>query len=84
MLPPGYSKNRLAPSLISAPSLGRDVEIRLERGAAEGEALPCTEVRSLAEYIDSVVQGMAVRAMEGAPRPSLHRIVDVAMRVWDT
>ena len=62
----------------------RDIEIRLERGAAEGEALPCTEVRSLAEYIDSVVQGMAVRAMEGAPRPSLHRIVDVAMWVWDT
>jgi hypothetical protein len=42
-----------------------------------------TDVRSLAEYVDSILQGMAVRAIVGAPRSSLHRIVDVAMRVWD-
>jgi len=47
------------------------------------ERLPCAEVRHLAEYIDAVVQGMAVRAIEGALRASLHRIVDLAMRTWD-
>jgi TetR/AcrR family transcriptional regulator, copper-responsive repressor len=60
----------------------RDIEQRLERGAAEGEALPCEQVCELAEYLDAVVQGMAVRAMEGASRASLHRIVDMAMRTW--
>jgi hypothetical protein len=60
-----------------------DIETRLERGAADGEALPCTEVRTLAEYVDSIVQGMAIRAIEGASRQSLQRIVDIAMRVWD-
>lgn len=62
----------------------RDVEMRLERGAADGEVLPCDEPRALAEFFDAVVEGMAVRSMEGASRASLHRIVDLAMRIWDT
>jgi AcrR family transcriptional regulator len=61
----------------------RDIEVRLERGAAEGESLPCLEVRALAEFFDVVVEGMAVRSIEGASRQSLHRIVDLTMRVWD-
>jgi AcrR family transcriptional regulator len=61
----------------------RDIEARLERGLTDGEELPCAEVRDLAEYIDAVVHGMAVRAIEGAPRATLHRIVDLAMRTWD-
>ena len=60
-----------------------DIEVRLERGAADGEALPCLEVRALAEFFDAVVEGMAVRSIEGASRQSLHRIVDLTMRVWD-
>jgi TetR/AcrR family transcriptional regulator, copper-responsive repressor len=61
-----------------------DVEVRLERGAADGEPLPCLDARALAEFFDAVVEGMAVRSMEGASRESLHRIVDITMRVWDT
>jgi TetR/AcrR family transcriptional regulator, copper-responsive repressor len=61
----------------------RDVEVRLERGVAEGEQLPCVDIRALAEYIDAVAEGMAVRSMEGASRDALHRIVDIAMRIWD-
>ena len=61
----------------------RDIEVRLERGAAEGEALPCVDVRALAEFFDAVVEGMAVRSIEGASRQSLHRIVDLTMRVWE-
>jgi AcrR family transcriptional regulator len=60
-----------------------EIEARLERGAAEGETLPCAEVRALAEYVDTIVQGMAVRAIEGASRQSLHRIVGLAMLTWD-
>jgi TetR/AcrR family transcriptional regulator, copper-responsive repressor len=61
-----------------------DVEVRLERGAADGEPLPCLDARALAEFFDAVVEGMAVRSMEGASRASLHRIVDITMRIWDT
>ena len=60
-----------------------EIEGRLRRGAAEGETLPGADVRALAEYVDTVVQGMAVRAMEDATRESLHRIVDLAMLRWD-
>jgi TetR/AcrR family transcriptional regulator, copper-responsive repressor len=60
-----------------------DVEARLERGAADGDPLPCLDLRSLAEFIDAVVEGMAVRSMEGASRASLYRIVDITMRIWD-
>ena len=61
-----------------------DIEVRLERGVAGGEELPCLEVRALAEFFDAVVEGMAVRSIEGADRASLHRIVDLTMRIWDT
>lgn len=61
-----------------------DIEVRLERGVADGEELPCLEVRALAEFFDAVVEGMAVRSIEGADRASLHRIVDLTMRIWDT
>ena len=47
-----------------------DIEVRLERGAADGEQLPCLEVRALAEFFDAVVEGMAVRSIEGASRRS--------------
>lgn len=60
-----------------------DIEVRLERGVADGEPLPCLEVRALAEFFDVVVEGMAVRSIEGASRQSLHRIVDLTMRAWD-
>ena len=60
------------------------IEVRLERGVADGEELPCLEVRALAEFLDAVVEGMAVRSIEGADRASLHRIVDLNMRIWDT
>jgi AcrR family transcriptional regulator len=55
---------------------------RLDRGADLGEALPPFPPRELAEYLDAVVQGLAVRAHEGATRRSLHRVVDIAMTTW--
>jgi TetR/AcrR family transcriptional regulator, copper-responsive repressor len=61
----------------------RDIDVRLERGAADGEELPCLEVRALAEFFDAIVEGMAVRSIEGASRASLQRIVDLTMRIWD-
>jgi AcrR family transcriptional regulator len=62
-----------------------DIEVRLARGAVDGEPLPGGgDARALAEYLDAVTEGMAVRAMEGASRKSLHRIVDITMQMWDS
>ena len=60
-----------------------EIEARLTQGLDAGEVLPCSEVQVLAEYVDTIVQGMAVRAIEGATRASLHRTVDLAMVTWD-
>ena len=59
------------------------VEARLAQARRDGEWLPTTDERALAEYVDVVLQGLAVRASEGAPRSALLAAVDRAMRVWD-
>ena len=59
------------------------VRARLQRASDENERLPGAE-RDLAEFFDSVIQGMAVRAIEGASRAALYRTVDLAMSVWPT
>jgi AcrR family transcriptional regulator len=60
----------------------RNIERRLVRADEAGEVLPATPIE-LAELYDALVQGMAVRAHEGATRRSLHRTVDLAMRTWE-
>ncbi len=59
------------------------IEHRLVRAAKSGEPLPARSASELAEYYDTVVQGMAVRAHEGATRRALHRSVDLVMHTWD-
>jgi AcrR family transcriptional regulator len=59
------------------------IEQRLAQAAEAGEALPGSDLGELAAYVDTMVQGMAVRAGEGVPRRSLHRTVDLALSAWD-
>lgn len=59
------------------------VERRLARALDEGEPLPSADVGEVADHVDTLIQGMAVRAAEGVPRRSLHRTVDLALRAWD-
>ncbi|TDD69314.1 TetR/AcrR family transcriptional regulator [Jiangella aurantiaca] len=56
---------------------------RLQTAAAAGEPLPSDDVDALAQYYDAQVQGLAVRALEGATRPALLRTVDLTMAAWD-
>ena len=74
-----------SPSTSPPASSSASTTSRCGSNAARPTArtLPCLEVRALAEYFDAVVEGMAVRSMEGASRESLHRIVDITMRIWD-
>jgi hypothetical protein len=50
---------------------------------ATADEKPRCESYCLGQNADAVVQGLAVRATEGASRCSLHRVVDMAMQVCD-
>lgn len=54
----------------------------LAAGKANGELPPSTDVRLLAQFYVSFVQGMAVQAIDGASREELEALVDIALTVW--
>jgi AcrR family transcriptional regulator len=55
---------------------------RLERGKKEGDLPKGTDVASLARYLATVMQGMAVQAAGGASRKELRAIVGTALGAW--
>jgi AcrR family transcriptional regulator len=61
----------------------QQIEDRLRRGLADGERLPGAGPAVLAQHYDALVQGLAVRALEGASRETLHEAVDFAMAAWE-
>lgn len=56
---------------------------RLRRGVAEGELSATADINALVIFYTSIVDGMAIRARDGASRKSLGAIVDCAMAAWD-
>ena len=59
------------------------VRLRLQRGVAEGDLPPSTDIRTLAAFYNSIVDGMAIRARDGGSQKQLNAIVDCAMAAWD-
>jgi len=57
---------------------------RLRRGVAEGDLPRTTDTNALASFYTIVIDGMAIRARDGASRKALRAIVDLAMAAWDT
>ncbi|MGW0664344.1 TetR/AcrR family transcriptional regulator [Streptodolium elevatio] len=62
----------------------RDLRLRLERGVREGDLPPHTDTSAVAAYYVAVVQGLSIRARDGASRAELTRTADLAMATWDT
>ena len=62
---------------------GRFIRQRLQRGVAEGDVPSGTDLHALVSFYTSIVDGMAIRAKDGASRKSLDAIVDCAMAAWD-
>lgn len=56
---------------------------RFSTAAAADESLPPGDHDTLAQHYDAQVQGLAVRALEGATRRSLLGTVDLTMTAWD-
>ena len=59
------------------------VKQRLRRGIAEGDLPGSTDINALTSFYNSIVDGMAIRARDGASRKTLNAIVDCAMAAWD-
>jgi AcrR family transcriptional regulator len=56
---------------------------RLRRGVTEGDLQKGTDINSLASFYSTLVDGLALRANDGASRKTLIAIVERAMAAWD-
>jgi len=59
------------------------LQARFRAAMAAGEPLPSDDHDTLAQHYDAQVQGLAVRALEGATRRTLLGTVDLTMTAWD-
>jgi len=59
------------------------MKARLDRGVEEGDVPPGTDTTAIAVYLTTVLQGLSVRARDGATRQELERIVGQTMAMWD-
>ena len=57
---------------------------RLERGVEEGDLPPDLDLKAIATFYSTVVNGLAIQARDGATRSDLKTTVDCAMAAWDT
>lgn len=55
---------------------------RLKRAKKQGDLSAGADPGTLAQYLTTVMQGMAVQAAGGASRAELRRIADTALRSW--
>src|SRR5262245_36946309 len=56
---------------------------RLRRGIAEGDIPRTADVNAIVSFYTSILDGMAIRARDGATRKVLNAIVDCAMAAWE-
>jgi AcrR family transcriptional regulator len=58
------------------------LKARIDRGIREGELPRGTESAALAEFYTTILQGMSIRARDGAGTRSLLAAAEAAMRAW--
>jgi AcrR family transcriptional regulator len=55
---------------------------RLAQGIAEGDLAPSADVRQLAAFYTTVLEGLSIQARDGAGAKKLNMIIDAAMLAW--
>jgi AcrR family transcriptional regulator len=55
---------------------------RLERAKREGDLSGSVSCADLAQFIATIIQGMAVQAAGGATRQELRKVADLALHAW--
>jgi AcrR family transcriptional regulator len=56
---------------------------RFERAVSTGEISPDVDIGALADYINTLYEGLSIQARDGASRETMHAIVDSTMASWD-
>ena len=59
------------------------LEARLARGIADGDLPRTADVKALAAFYMTVLQGLSLRARDGATRDTMAGVVESAMAAWD-
>jgi AcrR family transcriptional regulator len=59
------------------------IRARVAQGVKDGDLPAGTPVSELASFYTTVVQGLAVRARDGASRQALMNVADMAMTAWE-
>ena len=59
------------------------LEARLKRGIAEGDVPPAADVATMAAFYMTVLQGLSLRARDGASREAMLPVADAALAAWD-
>jgi AcrR family transcriptional regulator len=59
------------------------IRARITRGVSDGDVPAGAPVSEMASFYSTVVQGLAVRARDGASRQALTAVADAAMAAWD-
>lgn len=82
---PDAGEGAEADALLRARRSGavEDVRRRLRRGLEQGDVPPGTDVEALTAFYATVLQGLSLRARDGASRAELLGIVESAMAAWD-
>ncbi|MGW5381836.1 TetR/AcrR family transcriptional regulator [Nocardia sp. NPDC003963] len=57
---------------------------RLEQGITDGDLAAGADIESVASFYLTVLHGLAIRTRDGCSRADAQRVVDNAMRAWDS
>jgi AcrR family transcriptional regulator len=59
------------------------LQARLDRGIAEGDVPAGTDTAALARFYSTVLDGMSIKARDGASNAELHVVADAALAAWE-
>lgn len=59
------------------------LEERLKRGSADGDVPAHADVKTIAAFLMTVMQGLSLRARDGASREAMLQVADAALAAWD-
>jgi AcrR family transcriptional regulator len=60
------------------------LEERIKRGIGDGDVPPQANVKTIAAFFMTVLQGLSLRARDGASRGAMLQIADAASAAWDS
>jgi AcrR family transcriptional regulator len=60
------------------------LEARLKRGLADGDIPARADIKAMAAFYMTILQGLSLRARDGASREAMAEIVESAMAAWDS